>query len=170
MRGRITTVNSTDDRVELIARNIQKGRISPLVHIFASQALTDRCGDAWCVAEKDWTGEIQQIGAHIRRTIRYTLDTHNIDTYRTPDRTIQLALGDCDDMVALAGSVLQAVGYPILIKVIQMEGEPDFHHIYLMTGTPPENPQDWIAVDATQPQPVGYEPPGIIDHRHYTVN
>ncbi len=172
MIGKMQTVRSTDDRVELIAKNIQVGRVAPAVHVFAAQSLTDRCGDKWCVQPRNWLGEVKQIANHIAANVRYTLDTYGIDTYRTPTRTIQLALGDCDDMAALGGAVLQAVGYPIRIKVIQMQGQPDFHHIYLMVGIPPEEPEpeQWIPFDPTQPQnPVGYEPAGIIDSRLYNV-
>lgn len=169
MRGTMATVSSTDDRVELIAQNIQKGRISPLVHTFAALALSQRCGDRWCVAPRDWSGEVQQLGNAIKDNVRYTLDTYNIDTYRTPDRTLQLAIGDCDDMAALGGAALQAAGYPIMIKVIQMSGQDDFHHIYLMVGLPPHDPSNWVAFDPTQDIAVGAEPGGIIDSRLYEV-
>jgi len=166
----MATVGSTDDRVELIAKNIQVGRVSEDIHIFAAQALTDRCGGRWCVEPRNWLGEVAQIADHITANVRYTLDTFGIDTYRTPQRTLQLAMGDCDDMAALGGAVLQAVGYPIMIKVIQMEGQPDFHHIYLVAGLPPDSPQQWIAFDPTQAaHPVGYEPVGIVDSRLYEV-
>ena len=169
MKGRMTTVRSTDDRVELIAKNIQTGRIDARIHTFAAMALAQRCGDRWCVSPRDWAGEVQQIGSAIQNSERYTLDTYNIDTYRTPQRTLQMALGDCDDMAALGGAVLQAVGYPIMIKVIQMNGQADFHHIYLMVGLPPHDPRNWIAFDPTQDIPVGAEPAGIIDSRLYEV-
>jgi len=170
MRGKLTTVSSTDDRVELIAKNIQIGRVSEDIHIFAAQALTDRCAGRWCVEPRNWLGEVTQIANRITANVRYTLDTFGIDTYRTPQRTLQLAMGDCDDMAALGGAVLQAVGYPIMIKVIRMEGQPDFHHIYLVVGLPPHDPEQWIAFDTTQAEnPVGYEAAGIEDSRLYEV-
>ena len=169
MRGKLKTVSSTDDRVELIAKNIQKGRIDPRVHTFAALALAQRCGDRWCVAPRDWRGEVAQLGRAIQDQVRYTLDTYNIDTYRTPQRTLQLAIGDCDDMTSLGGAALQAVGYPVMIKVIQMTGMSDFHHIYLIVGLPPHDPGDWIAFDPTQDIPVGAEPAGIIDERLYEI-
>lgn len=170
MRGRLTTVRSTDDRVELVARNIQKGRIAPLVHTHVAMALTDYCGDGWCVKPRNWDGEISAIADHIQGNVRYTLDTYGIDTYRTPTRTLQLAIGDCDDMAALGGAMLQAAGHPIRIKVIQMQGQPDFHHIYLLSGVPPEAPERWIAFDPTQTPAVGAEPRGIVNSRIYEVN
>lgn len=170
MTGRMVTVRSTDDRVELIAKNVQKGRISPAVHVFAAAALSQKCDGEWCIPPMKWRAEVQQLGKAIQDNVRYTLDTYNIDTYRTPDRTLQMAIGDCDDMTALGGAVLQAVGYPVMIKVIQLNGMSDFHHIYLVVGLPPHDPQQWVAFDPTQRIPVGAEPYGIIDSRHYEIN
>ena len=162
-------MRSTDDRVRYVAANIQKGKRSGKVHTLASMALTDYCGSGWCVAPRDWAGEICALTDYIKNNVRYTLDTHGIDTYRTPDRTIDLAMGDCDDMTALAGAALQAVGYPAWIKVIQLRGQPDFHHIYILTAIPPNDPQRMIAVDPSQPFGCGYEPPGIQRQRIYKI-
>ncbi len=170
MRGRMATVRSTDDRVELIAQIIQKGRISPLVHTHVATALTSYCADGWCVKPRNWSGEVNAIADYIQQNVRYTLDTYGIDTYRTADRTLQLAMGDCDDMAALGGAMLQAAGHPVRIKVIQMQGQPDFHHVYLLSGLPPEGPAQWIAFDPTQTPSVGSEPRGIMNSRIYEVN
>lgn len=162
-------MRNTDDRVRFIAKNILKGRVSKKVHILASMALTDYCGDQWCVKPRDWMGEVCAVAETIKNNVRYTLDTFGIDTYRSPDRTIDLAMGDCDDMTALAGAALQAVGYPVWIKVIQTKGNDDFHHIYVLTGIPPENPTKIIAVDPTQDFSCGWEAEGIIRQRVYEV-
>ena len=169
MEGRVVTVSSVDDRVELIAKNIQTGRVDPAIHTFASRALTERCGNRWCVEPRDVEAEIVQVAAAIQDNVRYTLDTHGLDTYRTPRRTLQLAMGDCDDMTALGGAVLQAVGFPVMIKVIQLQGQPDFHHVYLLVGVPPAEPASWVAFDTTHGNAVGYEPPGIEDSKIYEV-
>lgn len=170
MTTRTRYVRTVDDRVMYVARNIVKGKRSAKVHALSSMALTDFCGNGWCVKERDWIGEVCAITDFIRNNVRYTLDTHGIDTYRSPDKTLELAMGDCDDMTALAGAALQAVGYPVWIKVIQMGGQDQFHHIYVMAGIPPENPQKVIAVDASQPFPCGWEPHGIKRAKLYRIS
>lgn len=169
MRGKIRQVRTTDDRVQFVAENIHKGRISAMVHTFASMALTDLCGGDWCVEPRDWQGEVCTLMDYVRMNVRYTLDTYSIDTYRTPDRTLQLAMGDCDDMVSLLGAALQAVGYPVKVKVIQMAGQDDFHHIYVLAGIPPYEPTTWMPLDATQNNPCGWEPAGIVRQKVYDV-
>ena len=170
MRVTRKRVRNTDDRVAYIARNIRKGRESNKVHTFAAMALTDYCGGDWCVAPRDWLGEVCAIAEQIRNNVRYTLDTFGADTYRTADRTLDLAMGDCDDMTALAGATLQAVGYPVWIKVIQMPGQDDFHHIYILAGIPPQNPGKVVPVDPTHENFCGWEPRGIRRQRVYRVD
>lgn len=78
-------------------------------------------------------------------------------------------MGDCDDLTALLGAVGQAVGYPVQIKVIRLKGYDEFHHIYPLFGIPPHAPKQWLAMDASQPFNVGWEPEGIIEAEVYEV-
>ena len=105
----------------------------------------------------------------MRDNVRYTLDTYGVDTYRTPERTIQAAMGDCDDFTALLGAMMQAVGYPMKIKVIRLRGFDDFHHIYPLVGIPPHAPRQWLAMDASQPYQLGWEPDGIVEDKIYEI-
>ena len=76
--------------------------------------------DALAKAIHDW----------IVRNIVYTRDNHGIERLQTPDATILLKSGDCDDMVTLGGSLLESLGVPTRIKLIgQQVGS--FTHIYL---------------------------------------
>jgi len=171
MRTRTRTVKNTKDRVQYIAKSIQgkQGKQSRLVHGFAALALTDFCGDRWCVEPRNWEAEANEVLGFVRDNIRYTLDTYGIDTYRTPERTIQAAFGDCDDMTALIGGMMQAVGFPVRIKVIRLRGFDDFHHIYPLVGIPPHAPSQWLAMDATQPHALGWEPDGIVEDKIYEI-
>lgn len=163
-------VRNADDRVRYIAGNIKKGLESADVHSFAAEAVAGRCGDGWCVNPRDWMGEVCAVADHVRNSVRYTLDAYGMDTYRTPQRTLQMAIGDCDDMAALAGAALHAIGYPVWLKVIRTKGQPDFHHIYVLAGIPPNGPTQVIPVDPTQPQNIcGWEPGGIVEQRIYKI-
>lgn len=170
MRGRTQKVNSVDDRVGVIIENILTGEKSGLVHIFAGQAVTDFCGDDWCVAPRDWEGEADALHGHIKRNVRYTLDPVGHDTYRSADRTIQLAFGDCDDIAALSGAAFRAIGYQVKVKVIRTAGNEDFHHVYILVGLPPENPYSWIPVDPAYYESPGQEAPGIQEQKIYDVD
>jgi transglutaminase-like putative cysteine protease len=92
------------------------------------------------------------------------------DTYRTADRTIQLAFGDCDDIAALSGAAFRAVGYHVKVKVIKTRGNESFHHVYIVVGLPPENPYSWIPVDPAYYSSPGEEAPGIQEQKLYEVD
>jgi len=67
---------------------------------------------------------------------------------------------NCDDQVILLGSLLQAVGYPIALKIVDTtDTPPGFNHIYLLVGLPPMNPRKWVPLDPTMPYDVGWEVP-----------
>lgn len=170
MRGRTQKVNSVDDRVGVIIENIKKGEKSPIVHVFAGQAVTDFCGDGWCVDPRDWEGEVDALHGHILRNVRYTLDAVGYDTYRSAERTIQIAFGDCDDIAALSGAAFRAIGYHVKVKVIKTAGNQDFHHVYILVGLPPENPRSWIPVDPAFYQSPGEEAAGIREQKIYEID
>lgn len=66
----------------------------------------------------------------IIRTIHYVRDQHGIERLQTPDATLKLRTGDCDDMVILGGSLLESLGVPTRLKLVG-ERKGAFSHIYL---------------------------------------
>jgi len=150
---RAVTVRDIDERVKLIADKIREGRYDPVVRKLAAEAVRG-------VPARDWFGEVKAIWDFVRRNVRYTLDTYGRDFFQRARRTLQLGIGDCDDQVILMGSMLQAIGHPVLIKVIDtVGGEPGFNHVYLLTGIPPQNPVQWVPLDPTVDRPIGWEMP-----------
>lgn len=71
-----------------------------------------------------------------------------------------LIVHNCDDQVILLGAMLQSIGYPIALKVIEsVDSTHGWNHIYLLVGVPPSAPQRWIPLDPTVSQPMGWELP-----------
>lgn len=66
----------------------------------------------------------------IVREILYVRDQNGVERLQTPDATLKLKSGDCDDMVILGGALLESVGVPTRIKLIG-ENPGAFSHIYL---------------------------------------
>ena len=48
---------------------------------------------------------------YIRSRVRYTPDVNGVETLQAPMVTLQLGIGDCDDMALLAATLLEAAGY-----------------------------------------------------------
>lgn len=64
----------------------------------------------------------------IVQNIAYVRDQNGIERIQTPDATLRLRTGDCDDMVILSAVLLESLGVPTRIKLIG-EGR-EFTHIY----------------------------------------
>ena len=68
---------------------------------------------------------------------------------------------NCDAHSVLLGSLLEAIGYPVRLKVVSYDGIR-YSHIYPLVGDRPWNPTKWIPLDATIPwAKPGYERPYI---------
>jgi transglutaminase-like putative cysteine protease len=108
--------------------------------------------------QKDDYQEVNTLFEYVRDDIRYVRDIHNIETLQTPDKTMEIGAGDCDDKVTLLCALLEAVGYPTQFIVAGYTSENAYEHVYCLTaikGVP-------VALDATEPYPMGYTPPGAV--------
>jgi len=150
-----------DERVGYIMSMIQKYRVDPHVRKIASDVLSRKDGNGrWAVPEKDWIAEVRAIFTFVRHHVRYQRDPYGTDTYTSPLRTLAwFKAGDCDCYTILGGALLQSVGYPLRIRIIQQRGRPTWGHIYLMVGVPPMGPDQWIPFDASMNKALGFQPP-----------
>jgi len=152
-------VDNIDDRIDLIISQINHGKRDGNVRKIASQVLAGKSGHDWTVPIRDHKAEAVAIFDYVRNNVRYTLDTYGVELYQTANRTLELGIGDCDDMTILLGSLLQIVGLPIRIRVIGLKGQNVFSHVYLLVGLPPENPTAWMPLDSSRPEAAGWELP-----------
>lgn len=159
MRPHLIQSSDIDDRIGILEGEIDAGKRETVIHKLASQILGRKSGGKWAVEERDWPGEVEAMYNYVRKHVRYTRDTTGVEVFRSPKRTLELKIGDCDDLTILLGSLLQAVGYPIMIRVIGMKGTGTFQHVYLLAGTPPHDPKKWIPLDPSRGHGAGWEYP-----------
>ena len=152
-------VHSIDERVSYIIKLIQKGRSDPRVHELAIRTVSKRCGEDWCIAERDYAGEVKAIFAEVRKRVRYVRDEYGADTFKAAKHTLTWAGGDCDDYSVVLGSLLQSIGYPVKLRVIRTTDSPEWNHIYVLVGVPPGPNAEWIPLDASVNKPAGWEAP-----------
>lgn len=112
------------------------------------------------VGAKDWQGEIAALFEWVRTNIRYTLDTSDIEVLQSAAVTIALGYGDCDDMAILLATLLECSGHKACFIALGFSEPGDFSHVLVLASGAGETP--WIALDATEPNPVGWFPPGAI--------
>lgn len=182
MRMRSYRIRSLDDRIAHIRRLVDAGKRDPRVYAFARRAVSKRCGDDWCIKEKDNLSEAKAVfGAlrqvrppqlspqdlalaksvfdETRRSVRYTSDIMGVDTYQKPSHTLALRSGDCDDYTGLVCSALGSLGIPCFAEVIRTKDASDWNHIYASAGLPRANPTRLIPMDASVNAPFGWKAP-----------
>lgn len=152
-------VADIDERVSYLINEINRGKRNPDVRRIAADVLSRKQGGQWLVAVRDHKAEAVALFHYVRDNVRYTRDTYAVELYQTAQRTLQLAIGDCDDMCILLGSLVQIVGLPLRIRVVGLKGQRVFSHVYLLVGLPPEHPTAWMPLDPSRPESPGWELP-----------
>jgi transglutaminase-like putative cysteine protease len=105
--------------------------------------------------EKDDLSEIEAVFNYVRDHIRYLKDVNMVETLTTPDRTLQLGYGDCDDQVVLLASLLESIGYPTRLVIAGYADPGIYEHVYLQVC----GQNQWIDLDPTEHYPMGFAPP-----------
>ena len=182
MRMRSFRIRSLDDRIAHLRRLVDEGKRDPQVYAFARRAINQRCGNGWCVPEKDNYNEARALFAalqgavpprmtprdltaaralfgEIRRNVRYTSDIDGVDTYQKPAHTLALRGGDCDDGSSLTCAALGSIGIPCRFKVIRTKGAREWNHIFPQAGFPRSNPTRWVSMDSSVNMPFGWQAP-----------
>lgn len=108
--------------------------------------------------QKSFMQEIKSLHAFVRDSIRYTRDIAGVETVQTPDVTLYLRAGDCDDKSVLLATMLESVGH--ISRYFAMGTRPGrLTHVFVET----KFDNKWVALDPTEPFPAGWRPPGIVE-------
>lgn len=106
--------------------------------------------------QKDYAGELKRIHRFVRDNIRYIKDIHGVETIQTPEQTLRLGAGDCDDKSTLVASLLESIGHPTRFLAVGFGGDK-VSHVLVQTKIG----NKWICVECTEPVEIGWYPPGI---------
>jgi len=150
--------SGTDATVRIIRQLIESGKRSLKIRYFAEWIVK-----LYNVAARDQVGEIAAIHDWAKKNIRYVQDPYRVEYVQTPERLLVTRTGDCDDFTALVGSLVEAIGYPVDIKVVARPGQKQFHHVYPVARIGAES----VGLDASMPVPLGYESPEISRSKTY---
>lgn len=117
-------------------------------------------------AQKDWSCEVRNLHAFVRDSIRYVGDITDVETVQTPDKTLELQAGDCDDKSLLLASLLESIGHPTRFTAIGFQPGV-YSHVYVETKIG----NAWIPLETTEDVEAGWEPdPKIILERMHHYN
>jgi hypothetical protein len=70
-----------------------------------------------------------------------------------------VTVSNCDCISILLASMLQSVGYPVKLHVMQTKGADSWSHILIKVGLPPQGPTAWLPLDGSVNEAAGWYPP-----------
>ena len=109
---------------------------------------------------KAFKQEVVAIYDWVANNIRYTQDVREVETLQTPDWTVKMLQGDCDDHAVLLAALLQSIGHPVRFVAIKCQGAgPYYVHVFTETKIGPR----WVALDTTVPE----KDIGFVDAKAY---
>lgn len=132
----------------IMRRFVVAGRVHPAIRQAAASIV-------FLTPEKQQHAECAALFEFVRDHIRYTQDVHEVETLTTPDKTLALGYGDCDDQTTLLCALFEAVGYPTRFVVASYDDPRVFEHVYCQVCADGA----WIDCDPTEQQEFGWAPP-----------
>lgn len=103
--------------------------------------------------QKDYLGEVEALTRFVRYGIRYVKDVDEIETLQTPQVTLQVGQGDCDDKVTLLSALLNSIGHKT--RFVAVGFIPGIYsHVFLEVNVRGQ----WIPIETTEPVDTGWVP------------
>lgn len=146
--------------LRIMVKFVLNYRANPVVRVTAQTVVRD-------CANRDVTCQVRAVHAFVRDNIKYVRDVRDVETIQTPDYTMRMGSGDCDDQAVLTCCMLESLGFQcrFLAQAIRGEG---FSHVsgQVMLGTRwvnletiiPTLPETWNGLPAGSPMPIGWFP------------
>jgi transglutaminase-like putative cysteine protease len=109
--------------------------------------------------QKDKLGEIRALFNFVQNNIRYVRDISGVETLAYPEQVLVQESGDCDDKSTLLAALLESIGHPTRFLAVGFQ-PGNFSHVFVETIV---GNKKWLSLDTTEPQPMGWRPPGIVN-------
>ena len=137
----------------LIMRDVaRQGKRNAAIRLLAGQLVNPfNSGNS-----KNWINEIKTLHAFVRDRIRYVKDIKGIETIQTPDKTLELGYGDCDDKSTLLATLLETLGHSARLVAVGFKPN-NYSHVYVETLCGDK----WIGLETTENVKFGWQPHNI---------
>lgn len=106
---------------------------------------------------EDFRAEANALFEFVRDRIRYVQDVNEVETVATPQITLELGAGDCDDKATLLAALLESIGHPARFAAIAFAPD-NFEHVLVETRIGDR----WIPMETTKNVPMGWYPDGVV--------
>lgn len=108
---------------------------------------------------RQYMAQIIALHAFVRDQIRYVNDPGGeapVELVQSPEKTLEIGQGDCDDKATLLAALLTAIAHPSRFIAVGFNGDP-LSHVLVQTKVG----DDWIGLETIIDKPVGWFPPGV---------
>lgn len=112
------------------------------------------------IPPRAYVSEAKALHEFVRDKIRYVKDPVGIELVQTPEATLDIGQGDCDDKSTLLAALLEAIGHPARFTVLGFNGAP-FSHVMTEARLYSRNSLRWIPLETIIQKPAGWFPPGV---------
>lgn len=138
--------------LKLMARQAREGKKRLPVLLAARQVVQ-------YLPQKDYHAEVVTLHQFVRDHIRYVRDIRGVETLQSPERTLQLKQGDCDDKATLLAAMLEALGHRARFHAVGFQ--PDhYSHVYTETLLG----RAWLPLETTEDWEAGRAPARAVTH------
>ena len=100
--------------------------------------------------DKDFPCYIEKIVSFVKSKVHYVDDPQKLEILQSPEKTLEIGIGDCDDQAILTGALLRIAGFPVRIVLGDPNRDGRFEHVYLKVMLPNKT---WLTVDPTASNP-----------------
>lgn len=102
---------------------------------------------------KDWRSEASSLLSFVQRDIRYVRDPEDAETVQTPEKTLELRAGDCDDKSVLLAALMKSIAHPV--RFVAGGFAPGlFSHVWVETRIADR----WVPMETTEMWSLGKGP------------
>lgn len=132
-----------------MARLAREGRKALPVRLAAQQITRD-------LRQRDFPAEVDALHAFVRDRVRYVRDIRGVETLQTPEATLRIGSGDCDDKSTLLAALLEALGHPARLHAVGA-APGSYYHVYVETRIG----RRWEPLETTADWEPGRAPPAV---------
>lgn len=147
--------------LKIMVNMVLQYRPDPTVRVTAQELVRD-------CPSRDSVCQIKALHQFVRDCIKYLPDVRDVETIQTPDYTLRMRSGDCDDHSVLMAALCESIGKQTRFLAVGIRGE-GFSHVssQVLLGTRwvnletiiPTLKDAWGALPAGTPTPIGWFPP-----------
>lgn len=141
--------NGIIETLKLMRLVTQKGKINFLIRRKALFLIEN-------LQQKDKMREVKALWEYVKNEVRYVHDISDVETIQTPDKTLELMAGDCDDKSILLATLLESIGFKTRFVAVG-KNTNNYCHVFVETFVN----NKWLALETTEPVKMGWKPPTL---------